>query len=124
MTHRVAFEFRVTRRIGWDGAGADDLRRHFKEVSDTVAQSERVSSVHIRADLDAASLHMDLDLDADSVEEAEMLGRMELSSAIHETGALHVGLLSELDEMRNVPKRSAWGGLRTPSWHIRRAVVV
>lgn len=124
MTHRVVFEFRVTRRIGWDGEGAADLQRHFKEVCDQVAQSEHVSSVHVRADLENASLQMDLDLAAASEEEAEILGRMELGSAIRETGALHVGLLSEIDEIRNSPKRSMWGGLRTPSWQTRRSVTV
>ena len=124
MTHRVVLEFRVTRRIGWDGEGAADLQRHFKEVCDQVAQSDHVSSVHVRADLEDASLQMDLDVEAASAEEAEVLGRIELSSAIHETGALHVGLLSESDEIRNSPKRSMWGGLRTPSWQIRRMVMV
>ena len=114
----------MTRRIGWDGEGAADLQRHFKEVCDQVAQSDHVSSVHVRADLEDASLQMDLDVEAASAEEAEVLGRIELSSAIHETGALHVGLLSESDEIRNGPKRSMWGGLRTPSWQTRRMVMV
>ena len=114
----------MTRRIGWDGEGAADLQRHFKEVCDHVAQSDHVSSVHVRADLEDASLQMDLDIEAASEEEAETLGRIELSAAIRETGALHVGLLSESDEIRNAPKRSMWGGLRTPSWQTRRMVTV
>jgi len=124
VTHRVVFEFRVTRRIGWDGEGAGDLQRHFKKVCDLVARSEHVTSVHVRADLEDASLQMDLDVEASSEEEAEVLGRIELSAAIRETGALHVGLLSEIDEIRNTPKRSMWGGLRTPSWQTRRMVTV
>jgi hypothetical protein len=124
VTHRVVFGFKVTRRIGWDGEGAGDLQRHFKAVCDQVAQSEHVSSVHVRADLEEAALELDLDVEAASEEEAEVLGRVELSSAIRETGALHVGLLSEIDEIRNTPKRSMWGGLRTPSWQTRRMVTV
>jgi hypothetical protein len=114
----------VTRRIGWDGDGAADLQRHFKDVCDQVASSEHVSSVHVRADLEQASLQMDLDVEAPTEEEAEVLGRVELGSAIRETGGLHVGLLSEIDEIRTSPKRSMWGGLRTPSWQTRRMVTV
>jgi hypothetical protein len=124
VTHRVVFDFRVTRRIGWDGDGASDLQRHFKEVCDQVALSKHVSSVHVRADLESAALQLDLDVEAVSEEEAEVLGRVELGSAIRTTGALHVGLLSEIDEIRNAPKRGMWGGLRTPSWQTRRTVTV
>ena len=124
VTHRIAFEFSVSRRIGWDGEGAEELREHFKSVCNEMAHADGVRRVNVRADLDTAALWMEVDLDADSQFDAEVSAREALSQAISESGAAHFGLLSEVDESRTRPSRNAWHGLRTPQWTQRFSEIV
>ena len=124
VTHRIAFEFSVSRRIGWDGEGAEELREHFKAVCNEMAHADGVRRVNVRADLDSASLWMEVDIDGRSQFDAESRARESLSVAIRESGAAHIGLLSESDESRVKPIRNAWHGLRTPQWTQRSSEVV
>jgi len=124
VTHRIAFDFAVSRRIGWDGEGAEELREHFKAVCNQMAHAEGVRRVNVRADLDSAALWMEVDIDAASQFDAEAMARVALSAAIRESGAAHIGLLSEADESRVKTVRNAWHGLRTPQWTQRSSEVV
>lgn len=124
VTHRIGFEFSVSRRIGWDGEGAEELREHFKAVCTAIARADGVRRVNVRADLESASLWMEVDIDAESQFDAEANAREALSEAIREAGAAHIGLLSEVDESRVRPVRNAWSGLRTPQWTQRSAEVI
>jgi hypothetical protein len=124
VTHRIAFEFAVSRRIGWDGDGAGELRDHFKSVCNTMAHADGVRRVNVRADLESASLSMEIDIDAATQFDAEAKARESLSAAISESGASHFGLLSEADESRVRPSRNAWHGLRTPQWTQRSSEIV
>jgi hypothetical protein len=123
VAHRVAFEFKVSRRIGWDEDGAEELRDHFKAVCNEVALSTGVRMVNVRADLISAALWMEIDLEGDSAFACEAHARELVGSAIREAGAAHIGLLSDADEARVRPVRNAWHGLRTPQWTQYRAEV-
>ena len=124
VTHRIAFEFSVSRRIGWDGEGAEELREHFKSVCNSMAHADGVRRINVRADLESAALWMEVDIDAESQFDAEANAREALSAAISESGASHFGLLSEADESKVRPARNAWHGLRTPQWTQRSSEVV
>ena len=122
--HQVVFEFRVSRRIGWDGDGAEELREHFTAVCQGVAEAPNVERVHVKANLERARLEMLVDLEARTSFDAEVAAREALSGSIRASGATHIGLLSEADEARVGPRHRAVSALRTPQWVQHRAEVV
>lgn len=119
MTHSVAFDFKLSRRVGWGGEGISDLQRHFKSVCDRIAASPVVDRVEVHVDLEDASLVLKLTVRDDSNVKAEAIARLELGRAIRESGAEHVGLLSVAEEFHCRPVVNAWAGLRTPKWRHR-----
>jgi hypothetical protein len=121
---RVLFEFKVSRRIGWDGDGVEELRRHFKAVCRELAGAPGVARVNVRADLERATLGMEVDVLAGSDFEAEAWARETLSQAIRATGAIHVGLLSEGDEAQMVAPKRRLASLKTPHWLKRHTEVI
>jgi hypothetical protein len=124
MTEKVVFEFKVSRRIGWDDEGAEELREHFKAVCNEMAIADGVARLNVRADLERASLEMEVDVVADSAFQAEAWAREALGEAIRGSGAMHVGLLSEADEAKVHPSARLTSPLKTPRWIQRRAEVV
>ena len=119
MSFYVAMEFRILRRIAWEGE-LDQLRAHLDAVSDSLDASAEVIEWTIVGDLDEASLELQLVVDAADAAEAEALARSAVGSAIRDAGAMHEGLLSLKEESEAKINANAWYGLRTPRWQPRK----
>ena len=119
MSFYVAMEFRILRRIAWEGE-LDQLRAHLDAVSESLDASAEVIEWTVVGDLDQASLELQLVVDAPSAGEAEALARSAVGAAIRGAGAMHEGLLSVKEESEARIKANAWYGLRTPRWQPRR----
>jgi len=124
MQHRVVFDFRVTRRIGWEVSGLSNLSDHLESVRQAAESSPIASRADIVADLNSATLELSVWVEAPTAADAEALATLEVGEAIRTAGATHVGLLSRAEEARVAARQQRWSGLRTPSWHPRRLAVV
>ncbi len=121
MEFRVAFDFRVTRRISWD----QDIEAFHGHVADVVAfleESSVIREVKVVADLEQVGLYLELSVEAETGEGAEELAKSLIGLAIRESGALHIGLFSIGEESRMKSRLNAWAGLRTPHWTPRRVL--
>jgi hypothetical protein len=124
MQHRVVFDFKVTRRIGWDVNGLRNLSDHLEAVRTAAEASPIASRVDVVADLDQATIELSVWVEAPTAADAEALATLEVGEAIRYAGATHVGLLSSAEEARVASRQQRWAGLRTPAWHPRRLAVV
>jgi hypothetical protein len=124
MQHRVVFDFRVTRRIGWDLNGLHSLGDHLDAVRRAAEASPIASRVDVVADLEMATMELSMWVEAPTAADAEALATLEVGEAIRNAGATHVGLLSSAEEARVAARQQRWAGLRTPAWHPRRLATV
>ena len=124
MQHRVVFDFKVTRRIGWDVDGLRTLGDHLDAVRTAAESSPIAERIDVVADLDQAFIELSVWVEAPTAADAEALATLEVGEAIRFAGATHVGLLSSAEEARVASRQRHWAGLRTPSWHPRRLAVV
>ena len=118
--HQVIFDFKVTRRIGWEVAGLTSLADHLETVRRAALASPIARRVEVNADLDSATLELIVWVEAPTAADAEALATLEVGEAIRAAGATHIGLLSSAEEARVSAGHSTWSGLRTPAWHPRR----
>ncbi len=121
MEFRVAFDFKVTRRVSWD-EDVDAFHGHVADVVAFLEESLVVREVKVVADLEQVSLFLELTVEAETREGAEELARSLIGLAIRESGALHIGLFSIGEESRMKTRLNAWAGLRTPHWLPRRVL--
>lgn len=119
MSYYVAMDFKVLRRIAWDGE-LDQLTDHLDEVCDRLERNDEVIEWNLAGDLSSASLELQLVVDAPAAEEAETIARAVVSEAIRSSGAMHEGLLGLKEESEAKVTANAWYGLRTPKWQQRR----
>jgi len=119
MSFYVVMEFRVLRRISWDGE-LDQFRAHLDAVSASLDESAHVVEWTVVGDLDKANMELQLVVDAADASAAESIARTVVGTAIRDAGAMHEGLLSLKEESTAKIKANAWYGLRTPRWQPRR----
>ncbi len=119
MSFYVAMEFKVLRRIGWEGE-LDQLRAHVDAVCEHLEARPEIVEWNLTGDLTTATLEVELVVDAVSADEADAAARDVLGTSIRRAGAMHEGLLSLREESEARITANAWHGLRTPRWQPRR----
>ncbi len=119
MSFYVAMEFKVLRRIAWDGE-LDQLRAHVDAVCEHLEERPEIIEWNLTGDLTAATLEVELVVDAPNSDDAEAAARGVLGASIRRAGAMHEGLLSLREESQARINANAWYGLRTPRWQPRR----
>lgn len=122
MSYYVVMEFKILRRIAWDGE-LDELRTHLDSVCDALDENAEVIEWNLVGDLDQANLELQLVVDASDADAAETLARSAVGEAIRLSGAMHEGLLSLREESEAKINANAWYGLRTPRWQQRRVLL-
>lgn len=118
--YTLTCEFDVTRRIGWtDG----DLGGHIDSVFERLHQADIVKAIDADADLDSGRTTVLMTI---STFESDVrhLACIVLGVAIRSCGGVHRGLLSLGEEAGTRPTETAWSGLRTPTWQVRRTSFV
>jgi hypothetical protein len=121
MEYRVAFDFKVTRRVSWD-QDIDAFHGHVNDVVSFLEESSVIREVKVVVDLAQVSLLMELVVEADTRMGAEELAKSLIGLAIRESGALHIGLFSIGEESKMKSRLNAWAGLRTPHWTPRKVL--
>lgn len=116
---RAQGDFVVTRRIPWETD--EGLRPHVDRVLDDLRQGDVAGEIEVDVDLVSARVLLTLAVavaedDDGNTEDAEVVAREAIASAIRANGGRHEGLLPLLDESRLETKTGPWSGLRTPLW--------
>jgi hypothetical protein len=119
MEYRVAYDFRVTRRIAWE-EDVDAFHGHVAAVVAFIEASTDIRDIKVVADVEHVSLSLELTVEADDRESAEGLAKSLIGLAIRESGARHFGLFPLGEESRMKSRLSAWAGLKTPHWTPRQ----
>jgi hypothetical protein len=119
MSFYVTMEFKVLRRIAWEGE-REALRDHLDAVCDHLDASAEVVEWKLVGDLEEQTLSLEMVVDAATPSAAEAGARAVAGEAIRNAGALHEGLLSLREESEARINANAWYGLRTPRWQPRR----
>ncbi len=119
MAFYVTMDFKVLRRIAWDGQSRA-LRSHLDTVCEHLESNPDVGEWNLKADLDEATLEVQVVVVASDASAAEASARSAIGEAIRRSGAMHEGLLSLREESTARIRANAWHGLLTPKWQPRR----
>lgn len=118
--YRVAFDFRVTRRVDWASDPAA-FHGHVEDVCRHIASHRRVRDVMAITDLAASCLTLEFDVDADDDEMAASDAVGFASDAIDRAGARRLEVHSPAPD-RSVESEIV-SDLLTPVWRQRRILI-
>jgi len=116
---RARGDFVVTRRIPWETD--EGLQPHIDAVLDELRECDAAAEIEVNADLASARVVLALTVavvedDDGNTEDAEVVAREAIASAIRARGGRHEELLPLGDESRLEIRSGRWAGLRTPLW--------
>ncbi len=116
-TYRLAYSFKITRRIAVDFT-ADEFHGQAAKVVDHLSDMDGVVDHSLDADLESASLRIVIGVNAANLAEAKNRAGGCLARAIKASGAIHQGLLPERDERDFY--RVSYSALKRQTWRQRR----
>ncbi|MFQ5516182.1 MAG: hypothetical protein ACE5E8_01265 [Acidimicrobiia bacterium] len=116
-TYRLAYSFKITRRIAVDFT-VDELHGQAAKVVGHLRDMDGVVDQGVEADLGSASLQIVVSVNAANSAEAESKASECLARAIKASGAVHQGLLPERDERDFY--RVGYSALKRQTWRQRR----
>ena len=118
--YRVAFDFRVTRRVDWTSdPGA--FHDHIEEVCRHISSRHRTRDVRAITDLAASCLTLEFAVDADDDEMAATDSVAIAHEAINQAGARRIE--PDYTAGVSVEKSESISQLHTPVWRQRRIII-